>query len=85
MPDDPHQLTAREADLLPYTTAAGRDELRTLLRRVVEEGAFLDIFFHRVPAENVSALRELLVVLDEFRPRVLPYHELFPVTTRTVY
>ncbi len=85
MPDDPHQLTAREADLLPYTTAAGRDELRTLLRRVLDEGAFLDIFFHRVPAENVSALRELLVVLDEFRPRVLPYHELFPVTTRTVY
>jgi peptidoglycan/xylan/chitin deacetylase (PgdA/CDA1 family) len=85
MPDDPHQLTAREADLLPYTTATGRDELRTLLQRTIDEGAFLDIFFHQVPEQNVEALRALLVVIEEFRPRVLPYHELFPVLARTVY
>jgi hypothetical protein len=85
MPDDPHQLTAREAELLPYTTTAGRDELRTLLQRVVFEGGFLDIFFHQVPPENVDGLRELLLVLEEFRDRVLPYHQLLPILPRTVH
>jgi peptidoglycan/xylan/chitin deacetylase (PgdA/CDA1 family)/type 1 fimbria pilin len=84
MPDDPHQLTGREADLLPYTTPSGRSELRTLLQRVVDEGGFLDIFFHQVPPENVDALRELVLVLADFRSRVLPYHELFPVLPRVV-
>jgi peptidoglycan/xylan/chitin deacetylase (PgdA/CDA1 family) len=84
-PDNPYLLTGREADFLPYTTQAGRDELRALLQRTLDEGAFLDVFFHRVPPENVDELRAMLEVVDDFRDRVLPYHELFPLWARSVH
>jgi peptidoglycan/xylan/chitin deacetylase (PgdA/CDA1 family) len=84
MPNTPFELTGMEADTLPYTTAAGRERLRALLQRTVDEGAFVDVFFHQVPPENLGALRETLSVLDEFRDRVLPYHELFPESPRQV-
>jgi hypothetical protein len=84
MPTNPFGLTAVEADLLPYTSAAGREKLRGLLQRAVDEGAFLDVFFHQVPTDRVGAFRALLQVLWEFRDRVLPYHELFPPSPRVV-
>jgi hypothetical protein len=33
----------------------------------------------------VNDFRETLAVVDEFRDRVLPYHELYPVYARSVY
>jgi len=84
MPATPFGLTGMEADSLPYTTAAGRERLRALLQRTVDEGVFVDVFFHEVPPENVGALRETLSVLEAFRGRVLPYHELFPLSPREV-
>ncbi len=84
MPDAPLQLTAVEPEVLGYTTAAGREEVRALLQQTVDEGAFLDVFFHQVPPENVDAFRALMDILWEFRDRVLPYHELFPVAPREV-
>lgn len=84
MPDGPHELTGIPADDLPYTTEDGRDRLRALLQRVVDEGAFLDLFLHQVPEENVPAFRQLLAVLEEFKDRVRPYHELFPEEPRTI-
>jgi peptidoglycan/xylan/chitin deacetylase (PgdA/CDA1 family) len=84
MPPDPFDLTGMEAADLPFTTVEGRDRLRALLQRTVDEGVFLDLFFHQVPPEDVQALRETLSVLDAFRDRVLPYHELFPESPREV-
>jgi peptidoglycan/xylan/chitin deacetylase (PgdA/CDA1 family) len=84
-PDNPYLLTGREAEFVPYTTPGGRDEIRALLQRTLDEGVFVDLFFHRVPPEDVPALRELLTVLDDFRERVLPYHELYPIFARSVY
>lgn len=83
-PDNPYELTGIEAEDLPYTTAAGRDRLRTILQRVTSEGAFVDVFFHQIPPENVADFRATLEVLDEFADRVLPYHELFPIWARGV-
>lgn len=83
-PDNPFQLTGIDAEALPYTTEAGRERLRALLQRVTDEGAFLDLYFHRVPAESAAHARATLEVVAEFRDRVLPYHELFPVFARTV-
>ncbi len=83
-PDNPFELTGREADLLPYTTPTGRGVLQALLQRTVDEGVFLDVFFHRVPPENVADFRAMLDVFEGFRDRVLPYHELFPRFARTV-
>jgi peptidoglycan/xylan/chitin deacetylase (PgdA/CDA1 family) len=84
MPSLPYDLTGMEADSLPFTTVDGRDRLRALLQRTVDEGLFIDLFFHHMPPERVGALRETLGVLDEFRDRVLPYHELFRESARMV-
>ena len=75
-PEDPTRLTAIEADSLPYTTAAGRDSLRAVLDRFLAEGRFVEVFFHRVPAERRDALRKTVQVLAEHRDRLRPYHEL---------
>ena len=50
-----------------------------------DEGAFLDLFFHHLPPGNVDAFRATLAVVDEFRERVLPYHELYPAFARSVF
>lgn len=84
-PSQPFELTGIEADELPYTTPEGRDALRALLQRTVDEGAFLDVFFHHLPDENVAAFQLTMGIIDEFRDRVLPYHELYPRFARSVF
>jgi peptidoglycan/xylan/chitin deacetylase (PgdA/CDA1 family) len=87
-PANPFLLTGREAEFAPYTTPEGRQELLALVQRTVDEGAFLDVFFHQLPASGVDSLRELLGMLQaipEIRDRVLPYHELYPVFARSVF
>ena len=61
------------------------DSLVALLQRTVDEGRFLDVYLHHLPAENMDEYRAMLAVLDEFRERVLPYHELYPRFARTVH
>ena len=72
-PDNPFLLTGREAEFVPYSTPAGRDEIRALLQRTLDEGTFIDLFFHRVMPAEVTALRALLEIVEDFRARVLPY------------
>ncbi len=84
-PDNPYLLTGREAEFVPYATPEGREEIRALLQRTLDEGTFIDLFFHRVMPGEVAALRELLVIVDGFRERVLPYHELYPIFARSVF
>jgi peptidoglycan/xylan/chitin deacetylase (PgdA/CDA1 family) len=84
-PSNPYDLTGVEAALLPFTTLGGRDSLRALLQRTVDEGAFVDVFFHHLLLADVDAFRETVMVIDEFRDRVLPYHELYPRFARSVF
>ncbi len=83
-PPNPYDLTGIDADALPYTTVQGRDRLRALLQRTVNEGAFLDVYLHHLPAGNVQAFRDMLTVINDFRERVLPYHVLYPRFARAV-
>jgi hypothetical protein len=85
MPDNPYLLTGVEADALPYTEEAGRSRLRDLLQRTLDEGVFVDLYFHQVPPENTDAFRETLTIVAEFRDRVLPYHQLYAVFARVVF
>jgi len=84
-PSNPYDLTGVEAALLPFTTVGGRDALRALLQRVLNEGAFIDVFFHHLDPADVAAFRELVMVIDEFRDRVLPYHQLYRRFARSVF
>jgi len=84
-PSNPYDLTGIDAEALPYTTPAGRDRLRALLQRTASEGAFLDVYLHHLPPGNVQAFRDMLDVIDDFRERVLPYHELYPTSARVVH
>lgn len=80
----PYHLTGLEADTF-YTWPEGRAYLRSLMQRAVDEGAFLDLFFHQIPPETVEDFRAFLADLHSFGDRVLPYHELFPPEPRTVF
>jgi len=84
-PSNPFDLTGMEADLLPFTSLAGRNRLRAQLQRTLDEGLFLDLFFHRLLSADVAAFRATLAVVNEFRDRVLPYHELYPRFARSVF
>jgi hypothetical protein len=83
-PSNPYDLTGFEADDLPYTTLDGRNLLRTLLQRTVDEGAFIDLFFHGLD-NNLAEFQATMDVVNEFRDRVLPYHELYPRFARSVF
>lgn len=84
-PDLPFDLTGIEAEDLPYTTVAGRDRLRDLLQRALDEGAFIDVFFHQIPVANVADFQAVMEVVDEFRERVLTYDQLYPIFARGVF
>ncbi len=84
-PSNPYDLTGADMDVLDFTTMGGRDALRALLQRTVDEGAFLDVFFHHVEDVDVTSFRETVLVIDEFRDRVLPYHKLYPRFARSVF
>jgi peptidoglycan/xylan/chitin deacetylase (PgdA/CDA1 family) len=84
-PENPYELTGLEAANLPFTSVAGRDRLRDILQRTLDEGLFVDLFFHQIAPEDVDALRATLTVVAEFRDRVLPYHELYPIWARAVF
>jgi hypothetical protein len=84
-PANPYDLTGIDAGQLPYTTPAGRDHLRAVLQRTADEGAFVDVFFHHLPPANIADFEATLAIIDEFRERVLPYHELYPRFARGVF
>ena len=84
-PSQPFELTGIEAEELPYTSAAGRDALRDLLQRTVDEGAFVDVFFHHLPDGTETDFQLTMQVIEEFKERVLPYHELYPRFARSVF
>lgn len=83
-PSNPYDLTGIDALDLPYTSPAGRDLLRDLLQRTVDEGVFLDLYFHGL-GNNLTEFQLTMDVVNEFRERVLPYHELYPRFARSVF
>lgn len=83
-PGNPFELTGIDVEQLPYTTVAGRDQLRVMLQRTLDEGRFLDVLFHQVPPANVPDLIATLTIIADFRDRVLPYHQLYPDFARPI-
>jgi hypothetical protein len=54
--------------------------LRRYLDRVARRGEYLDIFFHRIPDEDLEAFRKLVEIMVEYRDLIRPFHELFGPT-----
>lgn len=56
----PLDLTAYEPEFAPYSTAQGRALTMEKIQRAVDNGLFLDLLFHRIPANQVASFRELM-------------------------
>ncbi|MGH7476808.1 MAG: polysaccharide deacetylase family protein [Longimicrobiales bacterium] len=77
-PDDPHGLTAIEAEFAPFTTEAGRAALEQQIATALTDGKFVDVLFHDIEAEDFAAFQQTVAMLAQFEHRIRPYHELFP-------
>ena len=75
---NPYGLTGYEPEYAPYTTAEGRAATRAVMQKAVDEGKFVDIFFHQIPDANLAAFREMVTIIAEFKPYIRTYPQLFP-------
>ena len=67
---EPYDLTGFETEFAPFTTPEGRALTMTYVERAVREGEFLDLFFHRLPADQVPAFRELMIGVAKYKQAV---------------
>lgn len=75
---EPYDLTAYEPEWGPWSTVEGRKKLREHLDRVVAQGGFIDIFFHKFPPESLPHFRETVKILAEYKPYIRTYDEVIP-------
>lgn len=76
MPDEPYALTALEAETTPMATEEGRELIRSFLERAVEEGYFIELFFHDIGEDMLEDFRLTMEIVAEFGEHVVPYDEL---------
>jgi hypothetical protein len=63
----PYDLTGYEPQYAPFTTAQGRAKTIAIIRHVVEEGLYVDIFFHKITAAQLPAFRTLMTEIAQFK------------------
>ena len=67
---DPYDLTGYEPEFAPFTTPEGRAQTLAYVERAVKEGEFLDLFFHRIPADQVPAFRALMTEVAKYKSSI---------------
>lgn len=58
-----------------YTTSEGRRATMEIVERAVKEGEFVDIFFHRIPAEHVFGFTTLMTEIAKYRSNTRSWGE----------
>lgn len=71
----PMDLTGYEPEFAPFTTAEGRAQTVEYVKRAVQEGEFVDLFFHRVTPEQLPAFRQLMTDLVQFKANLRTWGE----------
>lgn len=67
---EPYDLTGFEPEFAPFTTAEGRAQTLTHVERAVAQGEFVDLFFHRLPADQIPAFRALMTEVAKYKTSV---------------
>jgi peptidoglycan/xylan/chitin deacetylase (PgdA/CDA1 family) len=71
----PMDLTAFEPEFAPYKTDAGRKLTMDKVKYAVENGYFLDLMFHRVPAAQVENFKTLMTEIAAYKANVKTWKE----------
>ena len=76
-PASPYDLTGFEPEYAPFTTAEGRAATMRYVQRAVDEGEYLDLFFHQITAEQLPAFRELMRQVAAYKANVRTFTQAF--------
>lgn len=72
----PFEVYGYEPEFAPYTTAAGRATTLQIVERAVTSGTHVDIFFHRIPDEQLGAFRTLMQDIARYKANVVTWQAL---------
>jgi peptidoglycan/xylan/chitin deacetylase (PgdA/CDA1 family) len=71
----PLDLTGYEPEYAPFTPAAGRAETMSVIREAVENGEYVDIFFHKITNAQLSAFRDLMTQIVGYKTNLRTFGE----------
>jgi hypothetical protein len=71
-------LTAFEPEFAPFTTADGRALTMSKIKYAVDNGLFLDVFFHHLTAKQQAGFQELMnEIVSKYKANIRTYDQLF--------
>ena len=71
----PMDLTAFEPEFAPYKTDAGRKLTMDKVKYAVDNGYFLDLMFHKVPAAQVDNFKTLMTQVAAYKANIKTWKE----------
>jgi peptidoglycan/xylan/chitin deacetylase (PgdA/CDA1 family) len=71
----PYDITGYEPEFAPFTTAEGREQTLALVRRAIEQGEVIDLFFHQITTEQLPAFRTLMMSLAQYKANLRTWGE----------
>lgn len=66
----PMDLTAFEPEFAPYKTADGRALTMSKVKYAVDNGYFLDLMFHKIPADQVANFKTLMTQVAAYKANI---------------
>jgi peptidoglycan/xylan/chitin deacetylase (PgdA/CDA1 family) len=74
----PYDITAFEPEYAPFTTADGRALTMSKIQYAVDNGKFLDIFFHHVTQQQKAAFTTLMTdIANKYKANIVTYDGVF--------
>jgi hypothetical protein len=71
----PLDLTAFEPEYAPFTTTTGRATTMAKVKRAVDDGAFLDLMFHRITTAQLPAFQQLMNEVAGYKAHIRTWAE----------
>jgi peptidoglycan/xylan/chitin deacetylase (PgdA/CDA1 family) len=71
----PLDLTGYESEFAPFTTAEGRAKTIAYVKRAVDEGYFIDLFFHQISDAQLPAFKQLMAELVKYKANLRTWGE----------
>ncbi len=74
---EPHDLTGFEPEYAPFKTAEGRALTMSYVKRAVDDGKFIDLFFHRISTADKPAFAQLMKEIAVYKANIRTYDDIF--------